>query len=267
VLAASAVWSLAAASPAPQVPPAAAIQIEPAGPWSIDYGDFQCRLLREFQAGGRRTIVSLELEPVTATAWLKVAIQDKAVHRNDGKAVMLVDGEPVPGDLHYNIFAAKGFVMREFMLDLDRHRLGAIRSRLRLWTPGHGDIELRLGEFPAAWKALQACMADLNSELGIDTAQVAAMATAPQGSVFDFIDYSYRQESEFAFLYWVNAQGQVDDCRLLLPSGIPQLDKSLCANLKAKARFQPARNARGEPIRVPRFEHPHIRIETRRVSG
>jgi TonB family protein len=105
-------------------------------------------------------------------------------------------------------------------------------------------------------------MTDLYADLGINEAELAQMATEPEGSIFSFADFAGRPNLDFAVLYWVTAEGRVDDCRLLQPSGVQRFDQTLCGDLKSKARFKPARNAAGQPIRVPRFENVSLRTST-----
>jgi TonB family protein len=249
----------AAPSSAQQPSPAARTQAQPAGKWSVEYADWQCILHREYAIEGKRANLSLGLEPLTKVAWMKLAVEGKIGRRDSGQAVMFADGERRPGTLHYDIFGADRFVMREFRLDLDRHRLGDIEGRIRFWTGEHGDFELQLGEFRPAWAALQKCMGELQAEIGIAPADIAQMATAPEGDIFSFVAYKFGVEGEIAILYWVEASGRVGDCRLLKPSGSAVLDKRLCPALKAQAHFKPARNAKGEPIRVRQFRHLRIR--------
>jgi hypothetical protein len=152
------------------------------------------------------------------------------------------------------------------MLDLGKHPIGEARNSIRLWTRKHGDIAIPVEGFPAAWKAVNACMTDLYASFGIDEAQVKALAKEPQGEVTAFLPFSVGTGNmDFAFLYWINIEGRVDACRLVLPSGISEFDQTLCPFLQGKAKFNPARDAAGNAIRVPRFEH--LRIRTQTMTG
>lgn len=243
------------------VPAAAPIQIEPAGPWKVEYADSKCLLHRNFSSEGKRTLLSLSIEPLTPVAWLKIAVEGTGGRRADGDAIMFADGQRRAGTLHYNIYGTRGYRMREFMLDLDRHDLGAVEDRIRFWTKTHGDLEVRVSGFASAWKALQSCMDDLHTELGIDGEVVARMAKRPEGQMLAFLDLPRSETAlDFAVLYWVTAEGRVDDCRLVQPSGIGRFDQSLCSKLLAKARFKPALDAAGDPLRVPQFENVSIRM-------
>jgi protein TonB len=51
----------------------------------------------------------------------------------------------------------------------------------------------------------------------------------------------------------VDANGRVNSCRVEHSSGDPVIDAGLCPLVSAELRFEPARNARGQPI--PYFTH------------
>jgi protein TonB len=51
----------------------------------------------------------------------------------------------------------------------------------------------------------------------------------------------------------VNTSGRVDSCRVEHSSGDAVIDAGLCPLVSARLRFDPARNARGQPI--PYFTH------------
>lgn len=254
---------LANPAAAQKIPDVAEMKAEPAGDWSVDYGDWQCELKRTLKVGGKRALFSFTLEPIISRAWMRLAIEDAGGRRGDGDAVMSIDGKRIDGVLHYNIYDAGAFRMREFMLDMGRHRLGEAKQRIRFWTRAHGDVEMELGGFAPAWRALLACRDDLYSSFGFKQGDLEQMATPPGGQIYAFVTDIPRPPAggkvEFAYLYWVGTNGRIDECRLLMPSGHADFDKGLCESLKAKAKLKPARNAKGEAIRVPQFEHSTIR--------
>lgn len=50
------------------------------------------------------------------------------------------------------------------------------------------------------------------------------------------------------FRLYVDSTGAVPDCTVTASSGFERLDSATCALLKARARFRPARNVKGEPV-------------------
>lgn len=196
---------------------------------------------------------------------MRIAVEEDGGRRDDGNAILMIDGQRIAGTLHYNIYPAASYRMREFMLNLDRHPLRDAKSSIRFWTRTHGDMEIRTRAFSPAWNALQECMTNLNVGLGIKPDDIARVATQPEGSIFDFVAPS--GAVDFAVLYWVTQTGTVEDCRLLKPSGNKTLDTSLCTNFQRKARFKPGLDSAGQPVRAPRFENVRIRVQTVVTTG
>lgn len=260
--------TLSVPSAAQTLPNVAAMRAIPAGKWSVNFDDRQCVLERPYTVDDKSALFSLNMEPVTHTAWLRLGIVDKSGTRDDGDAVMTIDGARIGGTLHYNIFSSTTHRVREYMLDLRRHELSTVKQRIRFWTRRGGDVEIDAAGFPAAWSAMRTCMNDLHTKLGIQPEELARVLTPPVGSPHDFIDHPDADGPiDFAFLYWVAETGRVDNCKLLVPSGIAKFDATLCANLIAKGRFKPARDAQGNAIRAPGYEYARLRTATFTTTG
>ncbi|GLT01381.1 hypothetical protein GCM10007897_27740 [Sphingobium jiangsuense] len=58
-----------------------------------------------------------------------------------------------------------------------------------------------------------------------------------------------RGEGTSAFRLYVDEKGAVQQCWITAGSGIEMLDRATCALMKERARFRPARNARGQAVR------------------
>ena len=109
---------------------------------------------------------------------------------------------------------------------------------------------------------MDSCMDDLHRSLGVDPALLRSIATDPEGWSFQFVRSPVREYS-MELLYWVTADGRVDECRILKPSGISDFDQRFCEELKRNGRFKPAKSTAGSPMRAPVFEDLTIRCETR----
>jgi TonB family protein len=256
--------SVAASAMAQTVPPTAAIQAEPAGKWSVEYGDWQCLLHRDLTAGGKPGYVSLSMEPLSATGWLKIAMPGGGGRSSGDDAVLFVDGQRVPGTIHYNAYREGPNRVREFMIDFKQHSLSKLNDRVRIWSKSGGDVEAGVTGFQPAWSALTKCMAEFYADLGVSTADLAQIAKPAGGEALSFVDLPVgpNQEMDLALFFWINARGGVEKCRLLKPSGKKAFDATVCSQLEAKARFQPATNAAGAAIPVPHYEHDRLATVT-----
>ena len=245
------------------------LRFKPVGPWNVESADWSCKLNRKFSGGGKSALFSLSLEPITSTSWFRFGVEAESdIRDDDNDAVLFIDGNRAEGEFHYNIFSTEEYRVREYMLDLNRHPLGDTKDLLRFSTSRHGDIELDDLDFQPAWRALRTCMDDLYGELDISSDQLAKMKTEPTGDVFKAMKIPRGFGSlDFALLYWISEDGRVDQCRLLLPSGNAKIDEKVCDNLKAGARFKPALDAEGEPIRVPQYKYLRLRTTAVATSG
>src|SRR5436305_3903360 len=97
--------SLSTLTMAQTIPSAASTQAEPAGKWTIEYGDWQCVLHRDLSVAGQPAKLSLAMEPLTPTAWLRIGVNGGGGRRDGNDAVMFMDGQRLPGALHYNAYA------------------------------------------------------------------------------------------------------------------------------------------------------------------
>lgn len=255
---------LGAAAIGQTVPPAAAITAAPAGNWNLDYGKWQCVLKRDLTSGGQPAYFSLALEPLSATALFTVGVRGSGDPRNGEDAIMLADGKRLAGTVPYKAYAKDQDRVREYSVDMKRQDLGAVDERVRFWTRSDGDVEAQLPGFQPAWAALNKCMSDFYRDLGITRADLAQVAKPPEGKILSSIDLPAVDELDFAMFFWIDSDGRIKNCRLLKPSGIAKLDQSLCTELEAKARLTPARNAAGDAVRVPHFEHVHLEASSDR---
>jgi len=54
-------------------------------------------------------------------------------------------------------------------------------------------------------------------------------------------------------LVWVDATGRVSTCEIIESSAAAPLQEATCNIIKRRARFTPAKDAAGKPIRAPFF--------------
>jgi len=237
--------------------------LEPVTNWKVDYSTSSCILTRQFAAGGQSYDFELTFTPIEKRAWLRIGSAEKPGRFDSGDAAVEVDGVKLAEPTHFNVFAnAKGGTTREFLFLQFSRDVGRADRSLRLRPARHGDFTLRLPDFPGAMRAMGSCMDDLYHTLGIDPAVLQTVAVEPEGWAFQFVR-SPEREYNMQLLYWVTADGKVDECKVLKPSGIDEFDQRFCVELQRNGRFKPAKSTAGAPMRAPVFEDLNIRIETR----
>lgn len=86
--------------------------------------------------------------------------------------------------------------------------------------------------------------------------EAAAQAPVPSNNRSSWIttaDYPARalrekREGVTRFRLLISDRGRITDCQILVSSGSPDLDAATCTALRKRARFTPARDARGQPV-------------------
>ena len=246
-------------SPAAAAP--ALLNLAPSSKWVVDYGDWNCTLRRGLtDQKGNSFLFSLPREPVTARAYLRLTTRASPRKRDDGEATVTIDGVPQPSRSDYSIFDDGGGIrIRQFTFEGGGRELAAVKERLTFSTRKEGEIALMLDGLAGATRALETCMDELNKELGIDSASMAAMTRDVEGDWYDLVSTPSIDGFHFVTLYWVGTDGRVDDCQLLKPSVDKASNDRFCPDVKAKARFKPALDKMGKPMRRPVFNNVILR--------
>lgn len=239
------------------------VKLAPIAQWKVDYSAKSCILTRDFTSGRDAYQFELTLAPVEKRAWLRLGTGEMMRGHDSGNAAVEVDGSRLKEPTHFNIFPnVRNGTTREFLFNQFQRDIGRVTRSLRLTPAGHGDFQLDVPDFPDAMRVMASCMADLHRSLGIDPAALAAVAVEPQGWSMSFVK-TPGGPFDIELVYWVAPDGRVDDCRVLAPSGKGDFDTRVCGELRQKGRFKPARNAAGDAIRAPVYEHVRMRVETR----
>ncbi len=116
----------------------------------------------------------------------------------------------------------------------------------------------------AALVVLRSCQRREAERRGLDMAKVDAImvparridAAAPPIRLDTYPnDTAKRRQGGTVEAAWmVDVTGRPRDCRIVLSSQVASLDDATCAGLmKGAGRYQPARNAAGEPVEMPQW--------------
>jgi TonB family protein len=240
---------------------AGSVQLDPAGPWRVDYADDGCVLSRPFSAAGARHDLGLTFRPLQKRVWLRIRSSEQVRARDDEEIKVDVDDVTLKDLVHFNIYRAEpSGTVREFLFNDFARQVGGVQRSFRFRTARHGELLLNAKDIAKALQSTKTCVDDLHRSLGIDPALLATLKSEPEGYSGEFIELpDFRDQFEYHILYWVTPEGRVEDCRLLRPTGNKKFDQNACIQLEKKGRFKPARNAAGEAVRAPVYEDPVIR--------
>lgn len=119
------------------------------------------------------------------------------------------------------------------------------------------DVSLSLSAVPDLLSTLQNCTVDLQhywNMIDPEQKKIAAPAIGDVRKVFTSNDYpsealTQNQEGQARFLLFVDEQGKIPACYVVEPSGIPALDGMGCQVIRQRAKFKPAIDTAGKPIR------------------
>jgi hypothetical protein len=261
--------ALAANAPeAPQV-------LAPSSPWNLDYGVESCTLSRNFGEGDAAMSLYLKqthpgiffdlsvagrtlgkARPASGTT-LRFAEEPERKFKDNAWVAEAADGRPVLL-LGGNSFATWDAQSKSY-LPAPFERLKSL-DRLAFSVPQARPFTLTTGPMDKPMAALQACEDDLVRTWGFDPAQLASLSRQPEplskpDTWISPDSYPERplRSGEGAILNFriiVAPTGRAESCVIQSTVGDKVFADSACRQLMANARFTPALDAAGQPVRA-----------------
>lgn len=126
-------------------------------------------------------------------------------------------------------------------------------------NPGRsGSVSFHTGGLAKPFEALEDCASDSLKDWGIDPAVEASIVTGAHpveepGRLFGPGDYpmaALRNFKQDNLEVWLNidAQGQIASCRVISDFASPEINDAICAMVRRKERFVPARTKEGTAV-------------------
>ena len=245
------IWSSAAT-------PTIAAPLQPIEPWHLDYGQTQCTAARSFGTAADPVILGIIPSVSGSTYRLLVSRQRTGPRfaQELGGTINFGRG-PIKTSALY-------FGGKDVKLSIHQSRMSAAQLDEAAAAPSlvlryeNGDrYEFALSNMPAVLDALNKCTADLQLYWNLSGRPNLATAGAPVGDIAalfnskDFPAEALRQQgpTEARYQLLVNERGAVAACDVLVPSGAPVLDSAGCQLLTEVAKFKPATDRSGKPVR------------------
>lgn len=273
-----AIFSLAILPAAAVAADKPAQHFKPSGPWAMEYADEGCRLIRNFSDG--KTELTLALERFSLGLWLRLGLTgtalpfarsggdleyrygDAKVRRSevldsvlaDGRSAILIPeaslidpketdgliGAPLPDILKAETETAS--------------RISTITFFRRVGMP----IALDAGSLGAPMKAMQRCVDDLVTGWGIDIARLVN-SKEPAKPTSDPVRWVTPADYPRAMLraglgglvrvrLVIGEDGAIDKCMVEVTQP-GDFEKLVCGNIAKRAKFTPALDAEGKPMR------------------
>jgi TonB family protein len=232
--------------------------LQPITPWNLDYGETQCVAMRDYSVKSDPVTFIIRPAPNGETYELLVA------RRRSGPFF----AEEREGSVDFGPGPIKAWLLhyqpRKSKLAIDQFRISAAEmaqartaAGVRLHMKGLSDFSFSLSNMPALISGLDECTADLKRYWNLDGRGTGKPAEPPKGDVrgvFTADDYPSEalnrgQQGTAQFLLLIDEKGGVAACHVLKASGVPALDGMGCAVIRERAKFKPARDSTGKPIR------------------
>jgi TonB family protein len=252
-------WIAATASAvSPAAPTDADPVLQPVEPWVLDYAEAQCAAGRDF--GDAEKPITLVIRPVPMGDTYELQLIRKKVgpafaEEDDGSVDF--GSRPIAGPvLHFGSVADK---LDIFQFRVTTAQMEQARSASGVaFRNAHGpDVSVALSSMPTLLTGLTECNKDLQRYWNVDNKGAVKAAQPARGDVRrvftsdDYPDDAVRayKEGTAQFLLLIDPSGTVAACYVLKPSGVPLLDAMGCQVIRKRAKFTPARDAAGKPVR------------------
>jgi TonB family protein len=158
--------------------------------------------------------------------------------------------------LNYGGKGSKGDI-HQFRIPAANMAQAHTASSVTLRLSGVQDQSFALTSMPAVMKGLADCTADLRQHWNVGGQNDGRIASLSRGDVrglFKPEDYPAEaqtrgQGGDSQFMLLIDEKGVVAGCHVLKASGIPAIDAMGCKVIRDRARFTPALDSDGKPVR------------------
>jgi hypothetical protein len=236
---------------------AAASPLQPIRPWNLDYGETQCIAAREYGSPADPVSFAIRSAPNGETYELLMA-RNRPGPETAVEMEGTVDFGQGPINAWLLSYRAKKSDLAVHQYRITAAEMAQARSArsVTLSARGGADGTFALANMNELLAGLEECTADLKRHWNADGQKSGALATGAQGDVrniFRLEDYpleasSRDQQGSGRFLLLIDERGGVAGCQVLEAS-VPALDAMGCQVIRERAKFTPAVDRSGKPVR------------------
>lgn len=239
------------------------------GKWDLDYGVTDCTASRTYGDPANPVTLAVRQSPNGNSYEILVARKYRAREpaTEEQGSVDFGNGPIKAWALFYQT-PAKTFDVHQLRISAAEMAQARSARSMALHISGSSDFIFDLALMPQLLDGLQACTADLKRYWNMDGEKSGEIAEESRGdlrSVFSADDYpgvaiSWGQEGKGDYLLLVDGKGKVAGCQVLTPTDVPILDAMACVVIEERAKFTPARDKNGKPVRST-FVTPPVKWE------
>ncbi len=241
-------------------PPPKTSQIEPTTPWTMNYTKDECQLSRTFGTGNQS--LTVQLSRGSGLGSFDLTLTGKALPKLESEISVTMRIKPKRLEQQFDAISGKLSGQGRYLRwnDADAATLESLANaqQVQFVATGKLDVSLVWQGARAALKAMQTCHDDLLKSWGADVAAIGSVAIQPSAmspreswiSGMDYPSKSLREELAGVVIaqLTLTEKGVPSFCRVLVSSTSTDLDLQTCKVLIARAKYQPAKGAKGNPV-------------------
>lgn len=238
--------------------------LQPSTKWVVEFADSACQMARGYGSGRDRVDLHFRAPILGNKYEIMIAVPESARNKSLGSHdgwIERLDGSKAVSFSAYSYSTDDQKRLTRFDVDPDQYTLGEDGDRISFHLAKKRRYDFAIPDFKKAQSVLGQCLTGLRKEFAVDesvTDQIAteAVLTTPIYRFFNTKDYptGALREGEQGYvgtLLWIESDGLVKDCRIVETSFRKALDERTCQVIRDRARFSPALDHQGRPIRSP----------------
>jgi len=238
--------------------PASAGPLKPVSSWDLDYGETQCLASRKYGSADDPVTLGFRQSPNGNSYEIFVARRYRVSEpATEEQGTVDFGNGPINAWVLFYQTSNKQFDVHQFRISAADMARARSATDIALHVSGSSDLAFELASMPQLLDGLQACTTDLERYWNMDGKKGREFSRLSRGdvrSVFSADDYpseaiSRGQEGKGQYLLLVDQKGKVAGCQVLTATGVPILDAMACAVIQTRARFTPALDMSGKPVR------------------
>lgn len=255
---------------------ASAIPLQPLGQWNVDFAETQCSAGREYQDSKGPLTLMFRQSPYNDVTHLFVVRNGRTGKLADQLPANLTIGTGASEKsfiLRYGASTAKGWrILHKLSLSPDQMARLAEAESMEVRSFDTLEAKFGLKQMERIAKLLDDCTRDLRLYWNMGEAS-SAVAVPPEPfkdvrSLYTPADYpadALRSELEGAVqvMLLIDETGKTRSCEVVQREGAPVFEAMACQVLLERARFTPAKDLRGKPLRAT-YTSPVIRFALHR---
>ena len=231
--------------------------------WDPQSIGLSCTLIQDLETSPVPVGVGQSVGAGDPSYSVELKVRTPRLSRNiyDGGWIVFGNGARLPADFAVYSLENRRYRIAASTEDPNYPEALAKSSAVALEHADFGRFDAKIRDSAAAVDALRTCSRNLLKQWGIDEAAYAALRSRPKPitplrEFFSSADYPVARAragmvSNIVAKMQISADGTVISCAPHGKHRVPDFVDLVCGRLKAKARFEPARNAQGEAVAAP----------------